>query len=189
MKKTDFRRIFPALSLSAVALLLLAVALLLNVFSAADENGHEGNEVKAYTITEPYVFPVVPGDPGWYEIAEAGRQLDASQVPDDILKDMTTEALVETVLGCPMISLVTLSPYQDGYRLTCEKLNGLSELDGRPDAVRKLSEKIEELSSLAGDRENPKDEAALVKLLCAEIITDGIRGELPADFEDGVKQE
>ncbi|MDR0222236.1 MAG: hypothetical protein LBI38_01695 [Oscillospiraceae bacterium] len=165
--------------MSAIALLLLAVALLLSVFSAADERGHEGNEVKAYTITEPYVFPVVPGDPGWYEFTTSEQKIDASQVPNDILRNMTTGALVETVLNCPTISHIYLLQYESGYRLACGLFNSLNELDGRPDAVRKLNEKIEELSSLAGDRENPKDEAALVKLLCAEIIVKGMTGQLP----------
>ena len=54
----------------------------------------------AYTIDIPYEFPIQTGTPEWAELNTHRQKRIVSQVPEDILHAMTTEALLETVLHC-----------------------------------------------------------------------------------------
>lgn len=61
------------------------------------------NVEQRYSITTPYDFPVAPGDKEWANFSTTQEMIDATQVPEDILKNTTTRALIETMLSNPFI--------------------------------------------------------------------------------------
>ena len=54
----------------------------------------------SYTIDTAYAYPVRDGVPGWAEMSSKEQQT-AIEVPEDIVKNMTTPALLETLYGYP----------------------------------------------------------------------------------------
>ena len=101
------------------------------------------NSEPSYTITEPYQYPVVPGTEEWDEFKSLQEMIDASQIPEDILKNMTTKALVESVINYPLA--INICAYADlgaghmeGLKNVSEYFNGLPELYSRADAIEEL---------------------------------------------------
>lgn len=104
-----------------------------------------------YTIDTPYEYPAQPGTEEWSALDGRSEKAEACQIPEEILENMTTEALVYTVLNYPfMIDIYAYNYYSeegDSYLLAMESIatefNGLQELKQRPDAVEVI-ETIEE---------------------------------------------
>ena len=48
--------------------------------------------------TDTYDYPVKPGTEEWQAFTSHAEMLEACQIPEAILRDMTTEGLVETAL-------------------------------------------------------------------------------------------
>lgn len=63
----------------------------------------EEPEIQEYTITDPYEYPYAPGTTLWENTQSRQLRIDACQIPDEILKSMTTSALIDTVLNYPYI--------------------------------------------------------------------------------------
>lgn len=98
-----------------------------------------------YTITEPYQYPVVPGMTEWYDLKSLQEKSDACQIPYDILPNMTTEALVETVVDYPLfVNAFAYDIPQMGLSHIKEYYNGLQELYTRDDAIKKIEVFIKE---------------------------------------------
>lgn len=93
-----------------------------------------------YDRDTPYEYPVVPGTPEWYAFTTQMQKVHACQIPDDILQNLTTEALVETVLNYPLSSnMYAYDNIQLGYNNLKNQFNGLQELERRKDALTVLS--------------------------------------------------
>lgn len=91
---------------------------------------------QAYTIHEPYEYPVVPGTPEWAGMYTYGQMVAACEIPEEILLHMTTEALVETVVTYPLATvLYEYNHVQLGYDAWVRQFNGLQELERRGDAL------------------------------------------------------
>lgn len=98
---------------------------------------------KQYTIDTPYEYPAQPGTEEWSALNGRIEMAEACQIPEEILENMTTEALVYTVLNYPlMIDIYAYDFYSeegDSYLLAMESIatefNGLQELKQRTDAV------------------------------------------------------
>ncbi|MBO7552906.1 MAG: hypothetical protein J6T82_02600 [Bacteroidaceae bacterium] len=98
------------------------------------------------TINEPYSFaPIIDSD--IWLIPNTDTRIAACQVPEDILKNLTTEALVTTCLRYPWIHSYDLAfkNFIKGIRYYIDSFNGFKELQSRPDAVYELLKKLREL--------------------------------------------
>jgi hypothetical protein len=63
----------------------------------------------------------------------------ACQVPEPILRDMSTEGLIETCLNYPLIGDMGMyNSWQQGFDRVAARFNGLQELLQRPDVGTKL---------------------------------------------------
>ena len=85
-------------------------------------------------IETPYEYPVVPGTSEWAELEDFPSKIEACQIPENILKNMSTEALVETVLNYPLFKIYFFydkATLYDGYK---DIFNGIQELETREDA-------------------------------------------------------
>lgn len=90
-------------------------------------------------ISEPYNFPVKADNPAWKEFKSRTEMADALQIPSDILKNLTTEALAKTCLNFPMFKdLCFFNTIQTGLNNLKQSFNGFQELLGRNDAAIEL---------------------------------------------------
>jgi hypothetical protein len=93
----------------------------------------------APTPTDAYDFPIKPGTSEWAALQTHGEMVAACQVPEPILRDMSTAGLIETCLNYPLIGdMGAYNSWQQGFDRVAARFNGLQELLRRPDAGTKL---------------------------------------------------
>ena len=97
----------------------------------------------AQSIDEPYDFPLQPGMPEWVDLKTHTDRLNALQIPEDILKRMTTKSLLETCLNYPMFGdVIAYNTIKTGIREVINNFNGFTELLKRKDVYILLSERF-----------------------------------------------
>jgi len=95
--------------------------------------------ISAQTISEPYIFPVRPGSNEWVALKTTEGRVKACQIPDSILQQMSTEALVKTCVDYPFFMDIFLyDNLLKGVKLVSTYFNGISELTKRQDAGKAL---------------------------------------------------
>lgn len=94
---------------------------------------------KISAMEEPYVYPVRPGTEAWSAAESAEERQAMCQIPEEILTELTTKALAETVADYPLLAEMTaFSTPELGYTAVRDGFNGLQELEKRPDGVDEL---------------------------------------------------
>lgn len=89
-----------------------------------------------YTIHEPYTYPISTGTEEWAALPNLDAMIAAVQIPEEILTNMDTPALLQTVLGYPMPGdLYIYGDVAQGFATVSERCNGIPELLSRPDAL------------------------------------------------------
>jgi len=84
-------------------------------------------------------FPVHYGTPEWEKLSTFRERLQAYNIPDSLLKYMTTGDLVKICLAYPEWMLISIcNNFQEGYDLLRSVFNGFVELEKRPDAFKEL---------------------------------------------------
>jgi hypothetical protein len=148
----------------------LVFILAITIFSC---NSIDGPRIYDYDLDEPYDFPIKPGMPEWAELTpyEMGEVL---QIPDDILKRLSTRALVETCLNYPRFPEFGLSSSTPkvGVSWVIIGFNGFGELFLRRDAFTYLFVKYALLNPDAIDEDwdlVTKGQFS-VKFMCIEIL-------------------
>lgn len=89
-----------------------------------------------------YEYPVTPVDKEWGEFSSHQEMLDHCQLPEECVKEMTTEQLFNTVLKYPL--LIDILFYDDvmaGISEVAKQFNGLDELLKREDIQEVLKDK------------------------------------------------
>lgn len=116
-----------------VPFLLLIVCLFVATIGAAE------NTEPQYTIDTPYEYPILPGTQEWIDLGNVVDRREACQIPEEILHNMTTDALVETVVCYPFRSdMYAFNDFQTGYETIKRRFNGLQELERRTDCLDAL---------------------------------------------------
>ncbi len=110
-------------------------------------------EMREYSIKEPYEFPVKPGTPQWASFTSWLEMYESSQISEDILTDITTEALAETCLSYPL-AFDFLYANDELLRIsqTIADFNGLNELSKREGGAKCLVDEYEKLDKFAINR-------------------------------------
>lgn len=86
-----------------------------------------------------YDFPVKPGSDEWKQLKTYAERLNVYNLPDSVLKTISTEDLVQTCINYPEIGLImTRNSMQDGYDYLKKIFNGFVELEKRKDAGKEL---------------------------------------------------
>ena len=119
----------------------LALAMMTSMvsFQTSAYEGSSNNE--GYTIDEPYEYPIEPGTDEWFAIESHAEKVEMLQIPQDVLNEMTTEALVESVVNYPYFpDMDSFSTQELGYETVRNGFNGLQELESRPDGMLCLAE-------------------------------------------------
>lgn len=89
--------------------------------------------------SDTYVYPVRPGSSEWQLLTDGYQRIEACQVPDHLLKVMSTNGLVETCISHPLLVELIFSDLPGGgLQKTIEKqmsmFNCFGELQKRSDA-------------------------------------------------------
>jgi hypothetical protein len=93
----------------------------------------------AQTEEVTWNYPVHPGTEEWKQLNSFSERLDAFNIPDSILAEITTENLVKTCLKYPWWILITSRDNnQTGYDYLKSVFNGFQELEKRKDAGKEL---------------------------------------------------
>ena len=84
-------------------------------------------------------YPVKPGSKEWLNIADYSKRFELLNIPDNLLKAISTEELVKSCLNYPEFPMVfTRNDLQSGYNFIQSMFNGFVELETRPDAGKEL---------------------------------------------------
>ena len=86
-------------------------------------------------INEPFSYPLRPGTKAWSNLKTEKERLMALQIPDSILSQMTTQALVISCINYPgSVYLTAYDNLQASFVILANQFNGLNELAKRSDA-------------------------------------------------------
>ena len=89
--------------------------------------------------TQVYNFPVKPGTEAWNKLETETERLSALQIPENILKSMSTQDLIITCMNYPAMGYYTAyNNPQEGMDIVIQNFNGLQELMNRSDAPNLL---------------------------------------------------
>ena len=83
-------------------------------------------------IYEPYKYPIVPDTDEWKALTSLDEKLEATHIPDSILRRLSDDALIETILNYPLaINMFVHNSHEEGYEYVKIQFNGLIELENR----------------------------------------------------------
>lgn len=86
-----------------------------------------------------YVYPLRPGMPAWATLTTAAQQVQALQLPDSVLRRISTPGLLATCLDYPMLpNMLAYNYLQRGAQATLATFNGFGQLVQRPEAAALL---------------------------------------------------
>ena len=92
-----------------------------------------------YSINEPYSFDAITQKEVWSTFHCFEEKMEACQVPDELLSNMTTEALMMTCLNHPLaLSYTAYNDERDGVNVICQMSNAFQELLRRSDGINQL---------------------------------------------------
>ena len=93
-------------------------------------------------ITDAYQYPIKPGTKEWKLIVGHDERVKACQIPESVLKTMSTAGLVETVLTYPHYGdMRAYDTLQKGFGYMSSRFNGFQELFTRKDSGTVLLER------------------------------------------------
>lgn len=88
----------------------------------------------AYSDNAPYIFPIKPGSSEWETFQSKDEMLAVCQIPQEKLLNMTTEALLETIMNYPLITdYYAFNTIEDAYETMRNDFNGFQEFFNRQD--------------------------------------------------------
>lgn len=123
-------------------------------------------------ITTPYDFPLKPGMEEWKNLNSGKEMLDACQIPEEVLKNMTTQALAETCMNYPLyIDYLATNDEREGINRIINSFNGLKELSGREDGSKELINVYKKIPILDSNaKAKAKQENSPFQIIFIELI-------------------
>jgi hypothetical protein len=110
-------------------------------------------------VKDVYVFPVKPGSKEWKQIESIKERVAALQIPKTVLREISTEGLLETCLEFPYLTdFMFFDDYQKGFDVLVGRFNGFGELLKRPDLTGVLLKKYK---SLGGEAARLRSQSAV----------------------------
>lgn len=84
-------------------------------------------------------YPIKPASEKWKDLKNNKQKVDACQIPESVLLQMTTKDLIEASLNYPLLrDIMVFNFLQDGINKLKENFDGFNELLIREDAVKLL---------------------------------------------------
>ncbi|MDR3226687.1 MAG: hypothetical protein LBT56_03340, partial [Prevotellaceae bacterium] len=92
--------------------------------------------------SDSYNYPVYPGMPEWAEFETVEEMVEACQIPENTLKKMSTQAVIQAIWEYPFaFDVLQRYQYQFDFRMFLEN-NAYNELTKRTDAGMALLERL-----------------------------------------------
>lgn len=136
---------------------LIALTLALVLFFSTNALSLRATAANTYSIDTPYTYPIVPGTDAWEALETRIDMAEACMIPEDILSEMTTNALLETILDYPLlIDIIAYNSPDVGVSVIRNSFNGLEELLLREDFSLILNSFSLENSSIANATDSYK---------------------------------
>ncbi len=109
-------------------------------------------------INVPYQYPIVPGTKEWADLDSMPEKIAVTHVDPEILRKMSTPALVETVVTYPLFICVhAYETLETGVREVSEYFKGIEELCNRTDAreavLNYINDRCPGLAEMKSDEE------------------------------------
>lgn len=104
--------------------------------------------------TDSYAYPYLPGTDAWKELNNQGLQAvyDACKIPEDILKTLSTEAVIQAFFDFPFISeIYAYNSMLEGFNSMTNKNSAYAELLKREDASNFLVERYMNYNAVGCD--------------------------------------
>lgn len=115
------------------ALQIFILILTVNQLSAQDYHPYKEREKLAYN---GYQYSIFPGTEAWRALEMNADKHALLQLPNDTLRAISTQRLVETCLYYPMMmDVLAFDNLVQGFHFIRGKFNGFEELYRRPDAA------------------------------------------------------
>jgi len=90
-------------------------------------------------IKGSYEYPVRTSSAEWKSLKDRSERVEVCQIPNTILKKLTTKQLLETCLHYPfMVDILAFNDVQMGFTKVASEFNGLQEFLRRKDNARAL---------------------------------------------------
>jgi len=142
-----------------LVIVVIMILVSINIFTETNE------------ISDAYEYPITPGTKEWKKLKSHIEMIEVSIIPENQLKTMSTEGLLETVLNCPIIGdIIAFAPYQNGYNSVFRNFNGLQELANREGLSQIILEKYYELNNTIIPENEPNGIKFILKIVGLEMI-------------------
>lgn len=129
------------MKLTKLIYVIFSVSLLLS------NNGSVHAKEKDYTIYDKYNYPVQLESEAWKNIDTAEEKREISQIPVQIVNDMSTDALLESILDYPLIGdIFAFGTIEEGINVVSSRFYALKEYLNREDAHKKLYDRFMSVS-------------------------------------------
>jgi len=132
--------------------ILISTVVLMGLFSCNnDELAIQQGDCIPFYFSDTYKYPIVPGTADWKELKSLTEKIQACQIPNEKLKSISTDGLLETLLNYPLIlDYGAFNQKQDGFERIKSENNGFNELYGRTDFFEVIVERYELMSLNCG---------------------------------------
>jgi hypothetical protein len=98
------------------------------------------------TLAQNWDYPIKPGSKEWLSKADFIERLNLLNIPDDTIKSMKTDRLMNICLEYPFFGIIfTRNSLQQGYEFIRNNFNGFRVLENRPDAADFILKKYESM--------------------------------------------
>ncbi len=95
--------------------------------------------VIAQSIDSVYNFPIRPGTKEWGSLNSEDERFNSLQIPNNLLKKMSTECLIITCINYPLFGhFMIYDSKKESIHYLISRFNGLNELFSRIDAPLKM---------------------------------------------------
>ncbi|MBC7914346.1 MAG: hypothetical protein H7Y07_09510 [Pyrinomonadaceae bacterium] len=148
----------------------------------------------ATLFAQEYNFPVKPGTVAWKQLKFHEEKVRVCQIPDGVLKAMSTKDLLQSCLNYPLLfDMYAYDNLQIGFSQMSEKFNGFAILRSRPDAATAIIDKYKKMDpDIVNTLKSEEDKGKFSMLLSATeilISTDPILKQLTNEQEKDLLKE
>lgn len=103
--------------------------------------------VYATSSSNVFEYPVRPGMAEWKNLKTHAEMVEACQIPEEVLKSMSTEELSKAVMDYPLfVDIFLFNTSKQGYDTMYKRFNALQELLIRDDAPTELLKRYSNLN-------------------------------------------
>jgi len=118
-----------------------------------------------------YDFPVKPGTDAWKSLNSSQEMIDICQIPDSILKTMTTANLSRLCLNYPLLGDMLFSDnFQEGFDMMASNFNGFQELFLRKDAGNELLKLYKGFNLNSFEKNKGKKNKNVFYDICIDVV-------------------